>query len=348
MAEAPARQFPLVQALRALAALSVALTHILHDALRQTASSEPVRSIYHALPWDAGVDIFFVISGFVIVHSSDRLFATRGAGRRFAARRVARITPLYWTMTSLLLAEAFFDPTAIHGPIGGATYIAKSYLFIPCARPDGVIQPVLGLGWTLNYEMFFYAIFIPFLVFRRPVAVFGASFLLGLFVLAGRAGWLHGVVLRTWSDPIVLEFCAGMLLALITGKFTLHDGWRLAILLAAAAMLLLQPAWSRVFAYGLPAMGLVFAAVIGKNMRHLPRIEIWLVRLGDASYAMYLVHPFIMRAGLLMWKHLHPPGAEFTYIVLSLVTAQAAALAIHYGFEKSITRRLRAVLEPPM
>ncbi len=346
MAEAPARQFPLVQALRAVAALSVALTHILHDALSRTPGSEPLQALYRSLPWGAGVDIFFVISGFVIVHSSSRLFATRWAGRRFAARRVARIVPLYWTMTSLLLAQAFFDRTVIHGAIGGAEYIAKSYLFIPCARPDGIIQPVLGLGWTLNYEMFFYGVFIPFLALRRSVAVFSASFLLSLFVLAGRVGWLHGVVLRTWSNPIVLEFCAGMLLALIIGKFTLRDGWRLTIVLAAAVVLLLQPAWSRIYAYGLPATGLVFAAVSGKKIRSLPRVEAWLARLGDASYAMYLIHPFIMRAGLLLWKHPGPPVAEFAYVALSLLIAQAAAIAIHYGFEKPATHRLRAVLEP--
>ena len=148
--QAPSRQFPLVQALRAIAAFSVALTHILYDALGMAPGAGRARDLYQAMAWVAGVDIFFVISGFVIVHSSRRLFTAPGAMRLFAVRRLARIVPLYWVMTSLFVAEAFLDPGAVNGAIGGAAFIIKSYFFIPCARPDGVVQPVLGLGWTLD------------------------------------------------------------------------------------------------------------------------------------------------------------------------------------------------------
>lgn len=340
----PNRQFPLVQALRALAAFSVALTHVLYNAMALAPGNSILKAVYGAMPWGAGVDIFFVISGFVIVHSSGRLFTAENAAGHFALRRLARIVPLYWLMTSLLLAELALDPGAVNGVIGGAGYILSSYLFIPCARPDGLVQPVLGLGWTLNYEMFFYFVFTPFLAFRRAQAVAAVSALLALLVLLGRLGLLHGVVLRTWSDPIILEFCAGMLLALLPGRLALHAVPRLCIALTALLLFRLQPGLPRVLADGVPAVMLVFAATAGRPSRSLPRLERWLVRLGDASYALYLVHPFVMRALALLWRQTQ--GGIFAYVVLSLVLAQLAALAIHRSFEKPATRWLRARLEP--
>jgi peptidoglycan/LPS O-acetylase OafA/YrhL len=345
--QAPSRQFPLVQALRAIAAFSVALTHILYDALGMAPGAGRVRDMYQAMPWGAGVDIFFVISGFVIVHSSRRLFTAPGAMRLFAVRRLARIVPLYWVMTSLFVAEAFLDPGAVNGAIGGAAFIIKSYFFIPCARPDGVVQPVLGLGWTLNYEMFFYTVFLPFLFLRLERAVATVTILLAAFVLAGQGGLLQGVILQTWSNPIVLEFCGGMLLALLPGRLTTHGALRLATAIGALILLHLQPAgWNRTLAYGIPAAALVFAAVTGKQAGKLPKVEIWLVRLGDASYALYLVHPFVMRAVALLWQHAHRPGGIYAYILICLAISQLAAIAIHHLFERPITAWLRLKLEP--
>ncbi len=340
------RQFPLVQALRALAALAVALAHVTHDALALWPHSRPLAWLYGAMPWDAGVDIFFVISGFVIVHSSRSLYGTRKAARRFAVRRLARIVPLYWLMTSLFLAEWAFSPGSIHGDIGGLGYILKSYLFIPAARPDGLVQPALGLGWTLNYELFFYALFLPFLALRPAIAVLGATLLLAVLVASGQAGLVHGVVLQTWSAPIVLEFCAGMLLALLPGRVSLPAIIRLA--LAAGALILLhwQPAgWPRVLGNGIPAALLVAAAISGRGAEEPNRLERALILLGDASYALYLVHPFIMRAAALGWMHLHRAGGPAFYILLCLAAAQLAALALHRGFEKPCTAWLRAKLD---
>jgi exopolysaccharide production protein ExoZ len=339
------RRFPLVQALRAVAAASVALTHILYNALAMAPGAVIVRQLYRAMPWSAGVDIFFVISGFVIVHASRSLFTTPGAAKLFLQRRLTRVVPLYWLMTSLFLIETMISPDAINGALGGAVFIAKSYLFIPCARPGGVVQPVLGLGWTLNYELFFYVIFTPFLRLRQAQAVTGATLLLAAFVLAAPHGLLHGVILQTWSNPIILEFCAGMLLALLPSSFTLHAIPRLAIVAAVLVLLHLQPGWSRLAACGIPAAVLLFAAVTGKASARLPRIEIGLVMLGDASYALYLVHPFVMRAMALLWQHLHRPGGIYAYILACLVLAQLTAIVIHYWFEIPVTRQLRAVLE---
>jgi len=339
------RKFPLVQALRALAALAIAFLHTAYDGLTMTPEAHGLARIYHSLAWEGGVDVFFVISGFVIAWSSRSLFGRAGGTRKFLARRLARIIPLYWLMTTLFLTSLLLLPGAINGDIGGPAYIAKSYFFIPAARPDGLVQPVLGLGWTLNFEMFFYFVFAPFLRFTRIKAAISTAALLGGFVLLGQTGILPGTIMSTWSQPIVLEFCAGIFLTLIPGRVTFPTAARTVLVIAALALLVAAPPWPRVFGLGLPAVALVAAAVTGPREGRLPRLEIWLVRVGDASYALYLVHPFVMRAAALLWTHLHRPGGVAAYVVLCLIASQAAALALHRIFERPVTTWLRRRLE---
>ena len=100
--------------------------------------------------------MFFVISGFVMVHASEPLFGRADGPRLFWLRRLIRIAPLYWAVTSLYLVLTLLLPdmaTSHYSP----GLIAASYLFFPFPREDGTMQPVVGLGWTLNYEMFFYS-----------------------------------------------------------------------------------------------------------------------------------------------------------------------------------------------
>jgi peptidoglycan/LPS O-acetylase OafA/YrhL len=347
MSASSAKQgFPLIQALRAGAAFAVALTHILHDALQLSPSNPLLTTLFHAMPWGAGVDVFFVISGFVIAHSSRSLFARPHAARLFLARRLSRIVPLYWALTALFLAQFALSPATIHGDIGNAAYIAKSFAFIPAARPDGLIQPPLGLGWTLNYEMFFYAVFTPFLVLPRRLAVPATAACLTAFVIANQLITLPGTALSFWANPIILEFCAGMLLAFLPGRLTLPVPLRAALTLAALTAFHLHIAEdaSRAFAWGIPAILLVLAASTGKPASRLPTLERWLVRLGDASYAMYLIHPFVMRGVTLLWHHIH--ASPLLYAALCLTLAQTAALLIHRHAERPATAWLRFRLEP--
>jgi peptidoglycan/LPS O-acetylase OafA/YrhL len=346
MANAP-RLFPWVQALRAIAAVSVAFVHTANDAV--TAGSDPagvIESVVRAMPWVAGVDIFFVISGFVIIHASGSLFAQPGGWARFLRRRLTRIVPLYWALTALFLLTLVLRPMAVRGDIGGAGYILASFLFLPWPRPDGLMEPALGLGWTLNYEMFFYLVLTPFLLLRRGRAVLASGLALCVLVAAGRyAGF--GPQLAFWSDPIILEFVIGMGLALAVDAGLRLPGWLRLILIAAAIAILHQqaggPGISRVLSFGLPGALLVMAAVTGRA----PRPGSWptrtLIRLGDASYAMYLFHPFVMRGATLVSAHLgrRSETSGILTVLLSLIVAQLCALAINAWFERNVTALLR-------
>ena len=154
-----------IQILRAAAAMAVVLFH-LGDSLARNFG------LFPSNPFPAGsdgVDVFFVISGFIMCYT------TAGVDQRspadFAMKRAARIIPIYYLMTLVLFAVGLVMPSLLAS--GSATFeqLAKSLLFIPYERANGAVAPVLFLGWTLNYEMFFYAIFTIALIvaprFRR-------------------------------------------------------------------------------------------------------------------------------------------------------------------------------------
>jgi len=345
-ADKPQNILPWVQALRALAALSVAFVHIAHDDIANGGDPDGVfAAITKFFPWEAGVDIFFVISGFVIVHASTRLFGGRAGPGIFMRRRLRRIVPLYWIMTTAFLAVAWLSRAQVHGDLGGPAYLAASYLFLPWPRPDGVLQPALGLGWTLNYEMFFYLVFTPFLLLPKRTAAISAGVVLGALVAFGPA-FAFSPQLRFWSDPVILEFLFGMEIALILSQnITLPIAARILLIVIAAAAFHHDAAGVgvRPIIYGLPAAALVAAAALCPIPAAIGRLQAWLVRLGDASYAMYLVHPFVMRGFTVLWRkfHAHQELAGTIYVLAGLAVAQSLALLINATLEKKLNFWLR-------
>jgi peptidoglycan/LPS O-acetylase OafA/YrhL len=341
-----APRYELVQALRALAAMGVAFEHTSHDALATGIAAPLLLTLKSWLPWSAGVDVFFVVSGFVITLSSRAFFGRRDGPARFLARRIARIVPIYWAMTFLFLAAAAVLPSEVNATLAGPWYFIASFLFIPCARPDGLVEPPLGLGWTLNYEMLFYVVFALFLQLPRKLAIPGTIGALGVLVALGQGGALSGVVLNTWANPIVLEFCAGMLLALLVGRIALPTTLRWLIAGLGIALLHLDPpGWPRALAWGIPALLLMAAASLGAPRHSRSRLTALLVLLGDASYALYLVHPFVMRLATLLWRRIGLAGSPLLFVLASLVIAQLVAVALHVWFERPTTTSVRAMLE---
>lgn len=349
-----------LQVLRAAAALSVAVLHGRYEAtfLPGAATSEPAAAPW--LPWAAGVDVFFVISGFVMVRASRPLYGMRGARAVFAVRRVARVAPLYWLVTTLYLALALAAPGALNGAVLTPGFVAASYLFIPAARPDGIVQPLYGLGWTLNFEMAFYALFAALLgLSRRAATVTLLGLLAGLAAL-GRLAPILGhpwpEPIATWTDPLLLEFGAGALLGLVA-----TEGFRLALpircasgalslaLLAAAASGPEPAGFARFALYGVPAALAVAACAFGPERPETgaSRPTRWASALGDASYALYLTHPFALR-GARTLAAASGAGAGLAggpFLVAALALACLAALAVHRFVERPLTRASRRMLE---
>ncbi len=322
-----------IEALRGLAAMAVATVHSLGAAAALGAGLPRLL----ALPWLAGVDVFFVISGFVMVHAARGTFAEPGAARRFVAHRIARVVPLYWVVTTAFVALALIRPASFTDPIGGWPSVVASYAFIPWPREDGGILPVFRLGWTLEYEALFYAIFAAWLAARRTVALFGVLVSLGVLVALG-AAWANAPpTLRFWTDPIVLEFGLGVGLAIAHGSGLRLPLVAAPVLVAAATAWLaratvIPDAWSRPLVYGGPAALLVSLTLVGD----LPRLAGWLRWLarwaGAVSYSLYLSHLFAVRGVREVWSVLPlPPGL---FVPMALIASLALAVVAHRAIER--------------
>lgn len=199
-----------VQALRALAAMSVVLVHFEYVGHALSGRINEQLSLY---PLASGVDLFFAISGFIMVYSSAGLFTKDGAWRIFIARRLSRIVPLYWLMTAGAIAM-FSAPESWQ-------MLVSSLLFIPYHTVAGTFFPVDSGGWTLNYEMFFYALFACAIFLPRLAAAAAVGGFLLTLVATFRLFPVTDDRLLYWSDPIVLEFCIGMAIGLLHQQYSI-------------------------------------------------------------------------------------------------------------------------------
>ncbi|GJE45530.1 acyltransferase family protein [Methylobacterium soli] len=364
----------LVQILRAAAALLVATHHAQNEAGLLAARTGQAFVPSTLLPWAAGVDVFFVISGFIIVHAAAPLYGQPGARTYFLAHRVARVVPLYWLVTALYLGLALAAP----GMLGAGSadllepfYVAASFLFWPALRPDGTPQPLYTLGWTLNCEMFFYALFALGLGWRRRGAVAWILAALGLLALVNALAPDLALPLAFWTNPIILEFALGAALGLARGEgVRLAGPVRLGLALTGVAGLALADpllgeatGFLRPLAYGVPASLLVAAAALGRPRaagrtmqaaRDEPagaRVSAplrWAAAVGDASYALYLTHPFVLRGvrEALLRLGLGPVLGPWGSLALMLALTVPAALLVHRLVERPLTAWARARLDP--
>lgn len=360
------RQILPVQMLRALAALTVVIGHAQAQAIFDVAKFGASFTPSHILPWGAGVDLFFVISGFIMVISSEKLFAAPGASVTFITRRLARIIPLYWAFSTLYLLTKVEFGSPDGNPLPSFPQILASYAFWPADTfGDGYPRPFYTLGWTLNYEMFFYALFAVLIVFPREKAVGLVAAVLAAGVTLGLFFKPDFVPFAFWSQPIVLEFALGMGIALLFRR-GIELGAPLRLCLFALAVIFLcfdgmdaahkAVEWitpndlSRVLNWGLPAAILLAAAVLKPQKRQAEgAFANMAVMLGDASYALYLVHPFVIVSLNKIWIKcgLYQSFGYWSYIVMVLIGASLAALAVHRWFEMPVTNRLRVRTSKP-
>ncbi len=352
-----------VQALRGIAALLVLIFHI--DAMfREGAPRSRDFGDFWARGF-AGVDMFFVISGFIMVWVTAEVLPSLKSAGRFLYNRIVRIYPLWWIFAGLMMLYFYTSvgaPAAPNKATGDAIgpYILKSLLLLPQAH-----DPVLGVGWTLIHEMLFYVLFAAGLLLPRrflPVWLAGWTLAIVAFGFLGPDQPLHAKnLVQLFFSPLNLEFVLGACVALYLLRENGRSSalWLIAgIALFVLGLLFHVPGkygnfnWIRALAYGVPSAMMILGAVWMERQGIL-KIPNPLRHLGDWSYSLYLSHFLVIRSIKRLWLMADPYlpvplkwGAEgwldnVLYIALAISASIIFACISYHVIEKTLLKLMR-------
>ena len=266
-----------------------------------------------------GVDLFFVISGFVMALSARRYVGLSGAGV-FLAHRFIRIAPLFYLACLVMLAEAIRAGL----PLETAS-VLNSITFIPIFDDGTYSWPLHYLGWTLGFEWVFYLLVAVLIASGRGGQHKPLLFLVMAVPLLGFLSQPELMAGRVLSNPILWEFALGIIACVLYEKGWLQQlRWPLVCVagltcVLGAVVLLFRPdellgvgedtmmggslAASRALIWGVPAF-LFFIAVVSLGEVGDGRLGRMLKLLGDASYSIYLSHLFVVMAMLEVVKRM--------------------------------------------
>lgn len=296
-----------LQALRAMAAAMVVFGHALSTYREKIGDFSDL-----GLPDGLGglaVKVFFGISGFIIFTSTTGFAPGFESATSFARRRLIRVVPMYWCATLIYAIKLKFQ-----GAPPNILQLAKSFLFWPYTGDAGLMRPVLGQGWTLNFEIFFYITLAVSLLLKRKSRLFGVAAFLLIVIFAREIGLLvagdvFSGALFLLANEYLLFFLAGMVIAASPALIDLFSQfnicWDRAGLIVAgllltfvtlAPQLKMSATWLIISELVLCTVCILLcvsaASVASVGNSALP--QRFIVLAGDGSYSTYLTHGFVM------------------------------------------------------
>ena len=313
-----------IQALRGIAALLVVVSHLL--IIEQKYSADQILGDW-ATYGMAGVDLFFVISGFIMVYVMwDRPRGVKASGE-FLWGRASRIYPLYWVVSLVLLALWFVRPDMVFSSIEGEPNFIKSFLLFPDTR-----EPLLAVGWTLVHEMYFYLVFAGIMLLPRgalgPSLVFWTIFIFMGFRFYSNSE-TSSPVIELIVNPLTLEFIGGAVAACIfklrrVGRKVTQWSTASKVLLAIGILMFIREVfgsdafplqgYERLDAFLFPSVMIVYGLAA---MDHA-EVSIWqpLVTLGDWSYSLYLTHVLSLTVMGRLWANFNNDSVLDNIVIL--------------------------------
>ena len=316
-----------LQYLRALAAIAVVYSH----SAIQVDSFTP----YLSKAGSFGVDVFFVISGFIMIY----IAKPDTSPTKFFIARVRRVVPLYWFFTFLMAAILLLMPNVFKATVFQWDTLLLSLAFIPHwnVAYEGFVWPIVAPGWSLVFEMYFYLIFALslFLPYRYRIA-FITGVICAVFLVATVNDTGGSAITQFFSESMVFEFVLGMFLALAFKRgFHMPSSTAWYLLVFAICLLFLDLPVARILKYGVPAL-LIVMACLYISIKHYN----WAVLLGDASYALYLSHIFTLGV---MRKFLAPllgegPIAAYLFVAISMLVCLIVSIFIHKYIDNWLLR----------
>jgi exopolysaccharide production protein ExoZ len=349
------RKLESLQLGRAGAVLSVLLFHL------SGLSREYLHGLFY-YPWTqvlrAGVDVFFVISGVVMVVTTYGKLEQPGTGRRFLVHRVSRIYPPFLFLTMILTVFWMVRPAAVNSHHGGVDLFG-SYTLWPSDK-----LPLVQVGWSLSFEMMFYLVFFCIITCASKRGLPRALILWSIIVLIGYAAIAldaSGTLLRVFPratfffSPYVLEFIAGCFVGLSFLKRRL-SGARTSALIAVALFTFEAALFQatnfncgnsgalRVLLFGPPSGMLVYGLLAWEARQGSLQMPDWVIRCGDMSYSTYLVHLIVLHfAYRYSWRLFNHTGTRPLFLIFAAGLAMVASVIFYHTVERpfSLWTRLR-------
>jgi exopolysaccharide production protein ExoZ len=340
-------KFDSVQIFRAIAANFVVLSH-LRGIEGKYGGGYVVLPDWVGAAGPAGVHFFFVISGFVMV------FASQGVGWwTFILSRVTRIYPPYWLYTSAVVLALWMFPGHFSSDFYQPPSLVRSFALLPDES-----TPLLTVGWSLIFEMYFYIVWAMLLAFAVPIrfALILWAIITSLLLFQGAAA---SPIMRTVSSFLTFEFIFGATIALIVMKYAERFRYWIPMvgltgLVAGFLVYLRQPPNDQslisVFSLAIPFSLILFAGVTFEQKMKAPVAGLkWMAVAGDASYSTYLSHIIVLSLLGRAYAYFPVKGwiVESTFVLVCLVAANVAGLVSYFVLEKPVLRMSRQLFRTP-
>ena len=349
----PARQqLQTIQAVRGVAALVVVAFHL----------TQFIKGTYNKSLWFglfergfAGVDFFFVISGFVIVYTSQAYIDQPETLRTYLTKRAIRVYPIYWLTIALM--TLLMGITLLLRPNGVGKSIANHWPGLDTVLLTPHHAALNIVSWSLSHELFFYLLF-ACLIISRKLWVIPAFFLVGsLYMAFTKQVYIDGqcsIWEYFWFNPLNAEFALGALAGSIFLRHTLTVGQGTGAAVLGIIWLygfgdtLNEFFGERLLHYGVASL-LILVAVLTYEHLSRPNVPLWIISIGDASYLIYLIHtPMLLpftRLLTRLFPAYSPVGVPLACFALIGVVTYLSIIT-HRLIEKPLMRYLSARLLP--
>ncbi len=323
-----------IQIMRGIASILVVLLHISIKGAQYGNGALKGFSI-----GGSGVDLFFLISGYIMCVST---VSRQLTFYQFILLRIRRIMPLYWLVTTVGLVIYLYNPKLVNTS-GGETSIWASYVLFPNGK-----KFLNSNGWTLSYEFFFYFIFSFFIYKGTYKAMQASSIILSVLVVIGLCVNYDGILFNFSTNILYIEFVFGMGCFYFFNKkiFRPDPKYGIAFCLLGSFLLVVEALYKvpdqekwRGFYWGIPMLSMFIGLLSLEHLiqRSRSAVRNLLLEIGNSSYSLYLVHPFVLSGTAMGLKHFGMASNPWLFAIILLTLSVVIGHLVYLYVERPLT-----------